>query len=413
MIAVMCFGLCTAAYANGQGIKQYDKYVSLGDSISCGFTPEYVGDPDLWFTGSSQAYCWKVEKAVGASDTYFGGFSGARSEELYLALGGKLTLDVYNSEGGYYADFFSKMMQRTDELQQAVADTDLITMCIGANDICLYPITSAGLTAADFAEGSDKVELAAKIAKVVEYIYKGYNNLMDTYPKLLDRIYALNPDVDLVVTSIYNPFWSAPLTDETVLPIGTAVTVVTDLVNSKLSEMAALRGARFVDISSVESWYNTLQREPVSILSNAEDFLLNIHPTEAGYDYIARQLLNALSTEVKPISSDITVDLSGIDADGIYYVAVNGVKTDDYTVEDDNTIVIKYSGKLAVTATVKSKSEGKTQMYVWTLEKTSNGYKAYGFTKSGDVEQHKETVSTKMSNAASNMKNGLKKLFGR
>ena len=409
---VMCASLCTFACADGQSVKQYGKYVSLGDSISCGFTEEYIGHEELWFTASEQAYCWKVAKDVGASDTYVGGFSGARCEELLLALGGDIPLVIYNSIGGYFEGLYNRMMESSGVLQEKVAQSELITLCIGSNDICLYPIKAAGLTAGDFEQPD--IDLAAKIAKVVEYIYKGYNNLMANYPKLLDRIYEMNEDAEVVVMGTYNPFQNAPLLDETVLPIGTAVSAVTDLVNLKLEKMAKEYGAKFVNIANVETWYNSLSGEPVAIISNADDFLLNIHPTKTGYDYIHRLIRNALTEEVKPVSTDITLDLNGLDPKGIYSVTVNGVPTKDYKVTDDYTVVIECSSKYAVTATVKSCSGGKVQMYTWQLIFCpEEGYSSYELAKTGDAKQHIVSVTTKVYNTATTVKGSLKKLFGR
>lgn len=409
LILALCAGICPAAFADSE-TAQYDNYVCLGDSITAGFTEEYVGREDLWFTASSQAYCWKIADAVGAKDIFTGTYSGARSEEIYLLLGGDAALDGYNSKGGFYEGFYNRMKGDSALAQEKVRDADLITLGIGANDICLYPIKSAGLGVDDFTGELDPVSLAAKIAATVGYIWDGYNKLMDCYPKLLDRILELNDGGRVIVTSIYNPFKSATLTDETLLPIGSAVSVVTGLVNAKIKEFAEARGIEFVDISSVESWYNALADEPVGIFDNTEDFLLYIHPTQTGYDYIARRLIGALAAESPAVSTDIVLDLSGIDAKGIRSVKINGVCVKDYTVDGDYKLTVKHTDKKALTATVESVSGGKLQIYTWTLKWTEgSGYSAYGLCKTGDLKGYVEQAGAKISNTVSALKSLFRK----
>lgn len=142
-------------------------YVALGDSIPSGVS--YEGS---LFARNIESYSDKLAKY----------YNGMNADFAYhdFAVSGYNAIDVYNQV--YSASF-----------QAAIADADVITLCVGANDI-MDAAKRKWTGAIDF------YNINWGLADT------GRSNFEYFWPRIVMKIQELNPDVKLMVTTIYNPY---------------------------------------------------------------------------------------------------------------------------------------------------------------------------------------------------------------
>ena len=399
---VMLFSLCSVqAYADKteEKVKQFSSYVSLGDSIACGYNEEnLLSRENMYWVINDMAYCWQVADAVGCAreNVYAEGasFCGARTQEIYMLLGGEAELDGFNCEGSFFGARLENMMTNyANKAQEKVADAELITLNVGGNDFTNYALHVTGLIDGDGREMS-----AELIKELIGEIWKGYNNLCEYFPKLLARIRELNTkDATLLVAGIFNPMYGAALSADFPVPVTSVLSIVTGLVNEKIKKWCADENihAIYVDVDDTESYFNTINGQASTILDGVSNILLYVHPTEEGYKYYARQMIAALTEESKkPLSTDIDIDLNGINSKGIISVLVDG-KPAQYTVKNDYSMTVKCRCYSANTVTVTAQNGTKVQVFTWILSHNlKDGYTASLIYKTGSVSQSLKNVIT-------------------
>lgn len=142
------------------------KYLALGDSIPYG--TYYT---DIW------------NYLLGGTDTY--SYVEQIADDLAI-LPGNFTDETVSG---------NKARQVYDQLatlQGLVSDADLITLCVGGNDI----MAAAGRSVS----GLDKHDINWSVADA------GRNSFETYWPLIIDRIEEFNPDVTLLVMTTYNPY---------------------------------------------------------------------------------------------------------------------------------------------------------------------------------------------------------------
>lgn len=142
------------------------KYVALGDSIPYGYY--YTSLWNYLFGGTdTDSYAEQLARALGVASVDF----------FDASVSGYNTVEVYN-----------QINTIIDEISAA----DVITLCVGANDI--MDAAGRGTT------GLLKYDINWSVADAGRDSFELY------WPQVIDRIETLNPDVTLVVMTIYNPY---------------------------------------------------------------------------------------------------------------------------------------------------------------------------------------------------------------
>ena len=176
---------------------------------------------------------------------------------------------------------------------------------------------------------------SAVILAVESYVYS-YVTYMTTYAAVIEGIYAINPDAAVLMVSMSNPF------DGVVLSVGDAkIDLGTYL--QKLVEVTNLYTASYALVSTDAVYVEASEAENAGDgIYTAEQFLSQIlfygtvafNPTEAGYTYIAEQILGSLIINIDAVPGDVNGDgeIDNIDAMLILQYTVEIISEDDLNV---------------------------------------------------------------------------------
>ena len=299
-----CFS-ASAKVINGKEQYDYGSYVLLGDSVASGWSD--LEEIDTSFTRVDNSYGAFLADDLGA--TYHP-----------MACIGFRTVEMrYVFEDDYEGDRFlfksiddSIMEEKIPLMRQEVANADIITLNVGGNDWGTYVgwhveeavANMSGTT--NFVEealpylentvnfGIDTIEtlvgmadLAQCLPELVQVLpaalEEGFSRFVANWNIMIEDIYALNPDVTLVVIGMFdnslqdesmadaeNTGISLPTPD---IGINIGQTIV-DLANTPMRDGADKYGYIFID--------------PVGTLCEKQ------HPSKAGHRYIADLILEAL-----------------------------------------------------------------------------------------------------------------------
>ena len=166
-------------------------YVSLGDSIAAGHTIN-----DEWETkygyGSQYGRNGNTETAI-VPDSY----TDLIWRDLVARYGSRVAATSFASSGDTVADLMEKLDH--DVVRKNIARADYVTVCIGANDV-LQP---AMLYLNDYING-DITQMLAVIQSNLDRLNN--DNDGNSYRKLLEKLYAINPNAQYVFTTVYNPY---------------------------------------------------------------------------------------------------------------------------------------------------------------------------------------------------------------
>ncbi|MDK9710119.1 Ig-like domain-containing protein [Acidaminobacter sp.] len=142
------------------------KYVALGDSIPYG--RYYTSALNYLFGGTdTDSYVEQLARSLGVASVDF----------FDASVSGYNTVEVFN---------------QINSISAQISAADVITLCVGANDI----MDAAGRGTS----GLLKYDINWTVAAAGRDSFELY------WPQLIDRIEFLNPDVTLVVMTIYNPY---------------------------------------------------------------------------------------------------------------------------------------------------------------------------------------------------------------
>lgn len=269
-----------AVFAAGEGAKVY---TVLGDSIAAGYRLEdYQKD-------------------------------GVTPPSSYAALfAGKIGATKVNNlakTGSNTADTLTLLSTQT--YISAVKEADVITLSMGSNDI-LGPggkmiCACLGITSLDNAGNAvNATNFLQKMTELSNYInepeqVKIFNDAISgfeaNWTKIIDRIYELNPDAELIVNNFYNPYAALDLGSSIV--IGSTVQGYLNRMNQYIASHR-YNGNRYVvaDVTAVMAHTN------VGLLPN---FDLDPHPNKDGHSMIA----DAVYAEYVKLSSPSSTETSG------------------------------------------------------------------------------------------------------
>ena len=299
-------------------IKKEDKirYLSIGDSISAGFTGELDQDYHGEFkngnvSGMSLAaylayYLNKIDS--GKRLESFKNFATTNStiwEWLDLLDADYTPTDPkYKKEHSVYQGTFYRFSDKAklkEELIKEIQNANLMTMTLGANDflrIALQVFEKVGLI-----DDLQKMFLKGqfdqqKLLKFLVFLRKAKNEIQARMETLLNKIKEINPNLNINVLNYPAPFYrllssllsSAPIPNE--LKSSASLEFLMDQLSDPLKTAVKNVGdnTNFIDMVD-NSFWNKNQKDLTKIL-------FDLHPTPYGYKKLAQDVFVRLISHI-------------------------------------------------------------------------------------------------------------------
>lgn len=349
-------GLCVCAASNGKDYSGYEEYVSLGDSIANGIGENNVDNKYMYRTPG--AYPDRIANEIGAELTQLA-CGGMRTVELRACLE-----DDYVMPDEFANNFNRAVVAEIKPYYvPAIKKADIITLNIGSNDILTYAMLrakSAGtelgvmidntITALEdkgnYYEAFVKLLEAAKtvdkyadiVPEVIDALYDGYTHFCENWDAIIGDIYALNPDVTLMVAGFYNPFVKLKISDASTLELGRAANGIMDALNTKIISGSPYSNRYiYVDIMGVESMA-TKFGDSLTDEGFFQSLELDVHPSNEGQEEIARRFIKLIPECTGLPFTDIS-DKPDEFKDAIKWAYESGIsmgKTESSFCPDDN-----------------------------------------------------------------------------
>lgn len=358
----------------------YTKLVA--DAIGC-YCPDNILDKDgeYWPIAQDAVTTASLLDLLGIDDNYFDSvyaYSYAdgrtRYETLLHYFGDEESMNMdgetrYGKEGVIYS------------IRDLIANSPLISIAIGMGDIWNRARSLAQWECLDGADMSDPNTLISAVKALVAHMYEGYDYWVKNYPLILDYFKEnARSDAAVVIIGSINPTFNMNISDEYLIPVGSALSVITALMNAQYKKWAEEYGFIFVDISNVDTGSTESSVgiiDFISSYSNREQGAAT-HPTSNGYKQIAREIVFALQEHEANQSLKkgvIRVDLGRMN--NVTGVRVDTDRITDYTFED-GVLTVPFKLTNAKTLTVTSLGgDGKTAVTSYALSYDSKeGYSA-------------------------------------
>lgn len=312
--------------------KHYDTYTVIGDSIASAYGLTDAGDykslEAFQFRHGKVvdgSYADLVSKAVGAKHTYNEAREGYTAAWVTRMISPEF--DAYCAQPEHYLDrFFSelcvaipKMSDPLDiqEQKKTIVDhikkADLITINLGSNDTGLYGIMAglfklqyyvygmAAQPAATAVKGQFNAirtpeqfwQMVGGIKDLQTEYEEGFQRFETWYDFLIKRIRELNPTADIYVLGMTNCFRDDDPQDN---DIRKQLADANDGSVRRFREYATKKSAyrneiKYVNVYDTES----LNADEFATLPYFAFFLTHVHPTYAGHEYMANQILTAIN----------------------------------------------------------------------------------------------------------------------
>ena len=347
LCVVMLFALTVPAFAaSGKNYYDYENYMCVGDSIAAGCGLARDGKPTNFdqnaedytkvysneyiylgydFAAAPNAYHSLVAKELGANLLQCAR-SGLRAVELRYMLDG--TYNDYDKDriwGNTYfdtdgngfttadLDALNAYVKYPDKIKQA----DLISINVGSNDVFSFALNvvlreltkdtsdptlnaikeyleKTGNIGVAFGKLIDAYQSMGKIADLATALTttmnKAYMQFTVNYAAVIERIYEINPDITIVGVGVYNPFDGFRLSADSNLDLSGIASPVVAAINAHIASYK-LKYSNFCYADVVGT-----QTYPMSYDDHYfwEYFSLKVHPDIEGYQFMAKQILDAL-----------------------------------------------------------------------------------------------------------------------
>ena len=308
--------------------EHYSSYVLLGDSVASGWSD--VVEKETRFVRVEGSYGAFVADDLGVDVYHPMACIGFRTTDLR-----------YIFEDDYEADQFlfysidaEEMAWRIPLIRQAVADADLITLNVGGNDWgsyvgwhIYYAIDQFQLEHPEFVaqvksyleEAGTDPEIIASIIDIAalcgtlpelleilpQALMRGFENFFYNWNYVVEDIYALNPDVTLIVIGMFDNMVQDQETadaNEAALVKLSVSQMIIDYANTPMRDGAAKYGYTFID--------------PVGTVCEQN------HPSIEGHRFIADRILEALPDAKFPYTD---VARNAAEYKAIEYLYQNGI----------------------------------------------------------------------------------------
>ena len=434
--------------ADEETVRQYGEeggYLAIGDSVcrGCGT----AGYPQPYYNYSKRnvegAFPYIVAKAVGCTmPEEIVDQTGNYWPLCYPGMTLGVTMDLYGIEDDFtdtkfdYSNYKYMMKYfgyegsipgvrgaaggdtftepaKVGSIIELTKNAGLITVELGMCDVfyrALHIAENGGMLAdginLDF---SDPQAILQLLKGYLSEMYIGFDYWKTWYPKFLERLRELNPDADIVVVGAFNVVGSVTITDDTLLPVGDAISALTDQMNVLYQKWAKQYGMIYADISNTETL--AAQNEWALLgdfLPNAE---IASHPGPEGNAYIGHQILRALPAQdgSHPATTDIVIDLARFT--NVKYVLVNGAYCSDYSM-DGTVLTIPYRSTLAKTLVVACENEnGGTALQSYTLSYQDGGYVSHRISSTNDLSAATKKIVNLMKSFFSRLMQSISALF--
>ncbi len=279
------------------------------------------------------------------------------------------------------------------ELKTLAEKASLITVEIGMCDVFYrtYRICSNGGMLTDGAEFdlSSPEAIASLVATASAQMFRGFNHWKNNYTVMIDKLLEWNPDATIVMVGSFNLVNELTISEKIPVPLGSLFTSFTDLMNKQYKEWYKQYGGKvlYADISNTEP---KAAEEDWSLTGEFMDnTFAGTHPSQAGYNYITRQILDVLEGDKEP-TTDIIVDIGRYDK--VDYVLVDGKQIKDYTVENYK-LIIPNKGTGAMNLTIGIKGEdGAIAVQTYSLKYENGGYTATRIYGTSDIEKSSKPI---------------------
>ncbi len=298
-----------SAFAYDRNGHQVKRIVVLGDSIAAGFSlPDYK---------RYNQYCLQNKRVKGSfSDIVatklgvkYGNKTfkpyvspGFRTKELRVFLendyeGDFVTQNFINSLSGNPSYNLDVMKSQRATIQNNISKADLVILEIGFNDTWLT--TMGAYTDFSMSTGDP----IGQLMNSPRYLYEFSMGLQDTLlnfsqnfgPIVQDLYRLMKPGATVVCVGCYNPFKDWTIPDGSMIYAGQLLNFMYNNMNSVMRSYAndGVHDYVFVDVPDTEVISDTVN-DMLSGQPMLQEGGWDPHPTEAGHQYIANQILNAL-----------------------------------------------------------------------------------------------------------------------
>ena len=431
LLALSCFVMLVGAEDAEPTVTQYGQaggYLAIGDSIGrgCGSEGSYLdenGNPTGSNKPAGQYDMYNLRNVKGAYTTLIAEQVGCTMPDditdqdatfwplCYPGLTTAMVLDVMGVDDHFsdkdlnypyyddvleyfgYDDSFDGVRDehtvdyvkankggigKCGSVKDLAEKADLITVEIGMCDVFYrtYRICSNGGMLSENAEFdlSSPQAIATLVETAGTQMLQGFTHWKSYYPLLINTLLEWNPNATIVMVGSFNLVNQLTISEKIPVPLGSLFSSFTDLMNKQYKEWEKEFGDRvlYADIS------NTEPKAAEENWALTGDFMENTfagtHPTQAGYNYITRQILYVLDDE-KVVTKDIIVDIGRFDK--VDYVLVDGRYITNYSVENYK-LIIPFNSTKAINLTIGIKGEdGKIAAQTYQLKYSSDeGYTA-------------------------------------
>ncbi len=333
-LAVFCVFSCTitGSAADEKTYKKYKNYVLLGDSAVSGYEDNGPGVGQ--FEREDFSFSAIVADTLGVENFFPGACPGFRTGDIRYILEDNYVEDEYLFY--YIGNELGEKMKPI--IRQAVIEADLITIGIGGNDFGAYitwvyydimeedghfdGVAEAireyiGENGTEDMTLMKMVEIVENLGHIDRFLELLPTALMRSHQKygenwdiMIQDIYDLNPDVDLLVLGMYN---SAIKSEEDKVSSDVALkiqTAIADWANTPMIEGAEKFGYIFV---------------------NTQGTICDVtHPTREGQKFLAQRVLESLPDASFPYT-DVAYGKS-------YYPAIKYIFDNDIMAGKSSTV---------------------------------------------------------------------------
>lgn len=460
LLAVVMLFSCVSAVAMAESPEYTQEdftYVAFGDSYTRGMgcSDTWEADTKLDYSGYDHqsrnvpgAYPYIVAQALGCDTETANGYLDEPDASYWPLIqnGQRIAgvMDLLGIDDGYWDSYFYHDLNRghgrryeklvkcfgnpdskwraEDDLygqfgsvydaRELIKDADLITLQLGMADVMNRPVYAAAqeYLGGDLNFDVDAEVLAAFAAKVLYNIAEGFNYFKEYYPVLLKYISEFNEDGEVMVLSVANPAYGINISNEILVPIGDAFSVISMAMNKLIKQWAEEYGLTYIDISNVDTGAVTNDWTLVEDIMNGGKAEVGTHPSPEGHAQIARQIIRAFEGSDTAKKYEVQLDIGRFD--GITSVKVNGKSSTDYTLDGNKLLTVNCKGPLAKALTITYVTpEGKTVTSTYELTwHSSDGYSAYRVYTTNDLSS---VVTTAVTATQKAVKSIFGKLFGK
>ena len=250
-------------------------YLALGDSLAYGVNENY--EIGYGYADFIALHYTKADNQFQFNKGF--SFPGYKTVDVLQDIQSNVTKKIFDLNG--------VSQTTTISIHKAIEQADLITLSAGANDVLKHVNRSQS--------GEFSYDLPAVLKEIQE--------VSANYEKIFTEIKKINPDVDVLVMGLYNPF--PYLKDEAVqVQLNTLVKTM----NNAIKAVVDNNGGIFSDVADI------VASDYVTFLPNPE----NIHLGEAGYEAVADKMmldymtaiLNEIEDEIDDIISEEGIEFN-------------------------------------------------------------------------------------------------------